>query len=76
MGKVILEFDLIEERIEYLQALQSGKAYSAINEILNYLRRKYKHKEPKSQAHRDEFSSIEKDIREIISDEEVYFELL
>ena len=41
--KAILEYDLPEERIEHLTAIQSGELSYALNEILNQLREWQKH---------------------------------
>ncbi len=66
MPKAILEFDTVEDRLEYFQALESYKAFRVIESIQTYLRKRYKYQEPKSDAHYEEYESIRDEVSKIV----------
>jgi hypothetical protein len=56
--KVILEFNLPDEK-EDLESAQDGWLYRAVlYDFSEYLRRKYKHTDPKSKARQMEYNEI------------------
>lgn len=61
--RVILEFNLPEEREEYLMATQAGEMSCALSDIKNYIRSRLKYEDPGSEATKD----LEH-IRELITD--------
>lgn len=69
--KAILEFDLEDERSSHLKCVYGPDAFYVLTEIRNYLRRKYKHAEPKSPEHEEEYNSIKDEINEIVANSSI-----
>lgn len=67
--KARLEFDLDDpdERMKHLQCVSSHKAFHALNEITEMLRRRYKYSEAISDAHYEECDFIETEVHDIIN---------
>jgi len=67
--KAILEFDMAEpeDRLKHLQCVQASNAFSVLREIQEYINfKRYKHDDPKSDAHYEECESIAEEVNRII----------
>ena len=58
MSKVTLEFNLPDEKDEYESAYHGNSYYAMIWDFGEWLRRKYKHEDPKTKAHCEEYEEI------------------
>jgi hypothetical protein len=69
MGKIILEFDSIEEQEEVLSAINGSKWKNAFWELDQYYRSKYKYSEIDSEI--EEAQRMRDKIREILENNEL-----
>ena len=69
--KAILEFNLPEDQSEYRIATNASKYYSVLWDIQEHLFRKYKHVDPKSDAHYEEYEEIRTHLINLMQEHEV-----